>query len=246
MRHTTAVWGGLNCHVLDDLPDRATPQSAVVLLHGFGAPGTDLVGLAEALGEIVPALAATTTFVFPEAPLSLEELGLPGGRAWWPLNLARLQSQLASGRFEDVRREKPPGLHATRAAVHEVLIQLSEVTGVAPGRIVLGGFSQGAMVAMDAATSTDQPLGGLALLSGAVVNEDEWRAGARFRTTLPVFQSHGQWDEVLPYITAEWLREIWTSVGNAPTFVRFNGGHGIPWDVLTRLAAWLQERFPPI
>ncbi len=239
MHQSHVIWGGLDCLVVDQLPAERLPTSLVILAHGFGAPGTDLVGLAEVLFELEPQLAERVRFVFPAARLSLEAYGYPEGRAWWPLNLAQLQKDLSLGRFEDVRQAIPPGLEETRAALSKLLVEASAETGVPVSRCVLGGFSQGAMATMDAAVHSAEALAGLVLLSGAVVNEAAWRTGAKERAALPVFQSHGRYDVVLPFIAGEWLRAIWTDAGNPVEFVPFDGGHQIPWPVLSQLARFL-------
>lgn len=238
-----ALWGGLTCHLVDALPAGRKPSRLVILAHGFGAPGTDLVPLAEALFESEPDLKNHVQFVFPEAPLSLEEDGF-AGRAWWPLNLAKLQSQLASGRFEDVRQEQPPGLTAARKALHSLLREACAATGLTTRDCVLGGFSQGAMATMDATVSLGEPVGGLVLLSGAVVNEAEWKAGIAALPPIPVFQSHGRYDFVLPFIAGEWLRDLWTSQGHPVEFMAFNDGHTIPWPILTALGHFLRALNP--
>lgn len=238
---TRVTWGGLSCQVVDDLPAGQKPRRLVFLAHGFGAPGTDLVPLAEALLESEPALQTGVRFVFPAAPLSLEDEGIPG-RAWWPLNLAKLQSQLASGRFEDVRKEQPPGLTEAREKIHSMVRDACAATGLTAADCILGGFSQGAMVMMDATVSLSEAIGGLVLLSGAVVNEAEWKAGVVKRTSIPVFQSHGRYDMVLPYLAGEWLRDLWTVAGAKVEFVAFNDGHTIPWPVLTALGTFLKAR----
>lgn len=239
MAESEVTWGGLNCTIVDQLAAGKQPQALVILAHGFGAPGTDLVGLADALFQLEPQLAERVQFVFPAARLSLEEYGYPEGRAWWPLNLAQLQKDLALGRFEDVRQAVPPGLNETRAALTNLIDEASVATGVPASRCVLGGFSQGAMATMDAAVHRPEALAGLVLLSGAVVNETAWRAGAARHPELPVFQSHGRYDVVLPYIAGEWLRSVWTDAGNPVEFVPFDGGHQIPWPVLSNLARFL-------
>lgn len=236
--NSQALWGGLTCHLVDALPAGRKPSRLVILAHGFGAPGTDLVPLAEALFESQPDLKNRVQFVFPEAPLSLEDEGV-AGRAWWPLNLAKLQSQLSSGRFEDVRRERPPGLLDARAALQGLLRDACVATGLTAKDCVLGGFSQGAMVTMDAVVTNPEPVGGLVLLSGAVVNEADWKAGIATLPPLPVFQSHGRFDFVLPFLAGEWLRDMWTSQGRRVEFLAFNDGHTIPWPILTALGHFL-------
>lgn len=240
MNDSTARWGGLDCHLVDALPAGKSPRWLVFLAHGFGAPGDDLVPLADALLQGEPSLQDSIRFVFPEAPLSLEDEGIPG-RAWWPLNLAKLQSQLASGRFEDVRQEKPPGLLEARSAIHAMLRDACIATGVMPVNCVLGGFSQGAMAMMDAAITSPEPVGGIVLLSGAVVNEAAWKAAIAKQPPIPVFQSHGRYDLVLPYIAGEWLRDVWTSQGRTVEFLPFDDGHTISWTVLKALGKFLHK-----
>src|SRR5688572_27072150 len=83
----------------------------VVLLHGFGAPGTDLVPLFRQLDA-----GAGVRFVFPEAPVSLGP-SYDEGRAWWMIDLARLQLAVISGKRGDLVREVPAGLAAAREKV---------------------------------------------------------------------------------------------------------------------------------
>ncbi len=82
--------GGLSCRVLQQASPGASLELAVVLCHGFGAPGDDLVSLAPEILRARPELAQKVRFVFPEAPLSLAGQGYGGGRAWWPLDVQRL------------------------------------------------------------------------------------------------------------------------------------------------------------
>src|ERR1700679_75351 len=78
----------------------------VVLLHGFGAPGDDLVALGRALR--VP---EGTRFVFPEAPLELGA-GYMSGRAWWMIDIAGFQRSIERGEIRDLSNDSPEGLTA--------------------------------------------------------------------------------------------------------------------------------------
>jgi phospholipase/carboxylesterase len=200
----------------------------LVLLHGFGAPGEDLVALSAYLRA-----PAGTRLVFPAAPL---ELGLPfsDARAWWMIDVGRLERDLGAGRGAAWRREVPAGL----APARERLLALLDELGP-PARLVLGGFSQGAMLACDVALRTGLPLSGLVLLSGTVIAEDEWAPRFAGRRGLRVFQSHGTQDPLLPHETAIRLRALWEEGGADVTFVAFAGGHEIPPLVLGELATFL-------
>src|SRR5262245_50743101 len=101
---------GLTARIVGDAP------LTVVLLHGFGASGDDLVPLADVID-------APARFVFPEAPIELG--GLYGdSRAWWMLDLARLEEELRRGTPRDRRDEVPPGLPAARDQVTRFVDQL--------------------------------------------------------------------------------------------------------------------------
>lgn len=205
----------------------------VVLLHGYGAPGTDLVPLWREL-----AVPHAVRFVFPEAPL---ELGF-GGRAWWPIDMARLQDRFSQSGVERLIAEVPPGIDEARSALLELLSVLERDFGALPERTVLGGFSQGAMLATDTVLRTSRAFGGLALLSGTLISHDEWLPLMAARRGLPVLQSHGRADPVLPFALAERLRAELVAAGLRVEFIPFNGGHGIPGGVLdglTRLIAGL-------
>jgi phospholipase/carboxylesterase len=208
-----------------------------VLLHGFGASGDDLVGLA---GEID----APVRLVFPAAPLELG--GLYGdARAWWLLDLARLEDALRRGVPRDLRDEVPDGLPAARDHVIRLLDQLAVRFAIADDQLVLGGFSQGAMVSLDVALHRPRPPAGLLLMSGTLLNEGEWRPRMASLAGVPVMLSHGRHDALLPYHVAELLRDRLTEAGAAVDWQPFAGGHEIPRapiDAANRLLRTLAAR----
>jgi phospholipase/carboxylesterase len=222
----------------------SAPTLVAVLCHGFGAPGDDLVGLAGELFRLAPALAGKVRFVFPEGPLSLESLGMGGARAWWmlePAHFAAIQAQDLP-RMLAMRREVPDGLPKARRLLMALVEGLSRETGLAPGRVVLGGFSQGAMLATDVALRLEEPPAGLAILSGTLVNEVEWQVRAPKRAGLPVLQAHGRQDPLLPFENAVALKDLLTSAGLPVEFLPFDGGHTIASGPLERLAQFLAAR----
>jgi phospholipase/carboxylesterase len=209
--------------------DGDKPPIACVLLHGYGAPGDDLVPLAEAIG-----LPGAELF-FPEAPLSA---GV--GRAWWPIDIAALERAMMLGIERDRSEEMPPGLPSAREAMMETLEAIAHE--LPEHAIVLGGFSQGAMLAMDVALRTERKLSGLVLLSGSYIAEREWKPRMSARNGTPVFQSHGATDPILPFEVAERLRGELSDAGLDVEFHRFAGGHGIPPEVMNELGRWLSSR----
>jgi phospholipase/carboxylesterase len=192
-----------------------------------GAPAEDLVPLGRML-DAPPG----TRFVFPAAPL---ELPFGDARAWWMIDVTRFERDVLEGRGATWTREVPAGL----AAAREKLVAL--LAALAAPRLVLGGFSQGAMLACDVALRDARPLAGLALMSPTVVAEDEWAPRFASRRGLPVFVSHGVDDPLLPYAVARRLADEWRAAGAEVDFVRFRGGHAIPSSVLEALGAFLRK-----
>jgi phospholipase/carboxylesterase len=209
----------------------------VVLLHGFGAPGDDLVPLWRAIDA-----PKGTRFVFPAAPIALSGFGFLGdARAWWEIDMVRLQRDLMTGDLDRLARETPDGITEARAKVLAMLDAL-DALGPAPSRTVLGGFSQGAMLSTDVALHSTRPLAGLALLSGTLVSAPEWLPRMSARAGLAVFESHGTHDPILPFRGAERLRDALVSAGLTVDFHGFRGQHEIPQGVLARLSEWLHAR----
>jgi len=209
----------------------------VVLLHGFGAPATDLVGLASALGPL-----PDVRFVFPGALHALTgPFAPPGARAWWPIDFEELDHARRRRDLDALSSAEPAGLSEARVALTEALSALEREHGMDPARLVLGGFSQGAMLSCDWALRGALPLAGLVVLSGMPIALSEWKRGMATRRGLPVFQSHSPDDVVLPFELAERLADALTAAGLESEFVRFRGGHGIPHPVIEGLRAFLGQ-----
>src|SRR5258708_14382933 len=131
----------------------------VVLLHGFGAPGDDLVPLFRQLD--VP---RNVRFAFPQAPIDLAELagpGYAGARAWWMIDPSWFLPE-NQGKHAERAKLVPDGLAEARPSVIAVLDGLA----AKPETTLLGGFSQGAMLSTDVALRAEKPFAGLALMSG--------------------------------------------------------------------------------
>jgi phospholipase/carboxylesterase len=240
----TISLGPLTAHVVVPNKNASDTGPVVVLLHGFGAPGTDLVGLAGAIDA-----PAGTRFIFPEAP-HLVDLGYPmmGGdppRAWWPIDMLRLQVALQQGRMDELADQVPPGLLEARKLLESFLQALQQELEVSPDRLVLGGFSQGAMLSADLMLHTSLPYPALVQLSGTLLAQKEWQALIKGRAQkLRFFQSHGRQDPILPFSLAQRLYALLNEAGHQGEFVSFEGGHGIPTQVVAALGAFLRVAFP--
>ncbi|MCA9583315.1 MAG: alpha/beta fold hydrolase [Myxococcales bacterium] len=228
------TWGGLSA-VLTGGTDREGGGDGplVVLLHGFGAPGTDLVPLWRVLD--VP---RGTRFVFPAGPLDLP-LGFGDARAWWMIDFEAYGRALQTGKPRDLPDDPPPGLAEVRHRFGAFLTEMREALGPTPP--IVGGFSQGAMVSLDQALHSDREIKGVALLSGSIPSKDLWEARFSSRAGLPVFQSHGKQDATLPFSLAEKLRDEMTAGGLEVTWQPFFGGHEIPQPVLDGLGHFITK-----
>ena len=207
----------------------------VILLHGFGAPGDDLVPLSQAIR-------APARYVFPAAPLELG--GLYGdSRAWWLLDLAKLEQELRAGTPRDHSDEVPDGLAAARASVMRLIDQLLARPPLPPGgKLVLGGFSQGAMLALDVALHRETPPDGLVLMSTTLIAASEWQPRMARLAGVPIVMSHGKHDMLLPFAIAEALRDQLRAAGAVVDWHPFLGGHEIPPMVLDAVGALVLER----
>jgi phospholipase/carboxylesterase len=205
----------------------------VVLMHGFGAPGTDLVGLWRVLD--VP---HDVRFAFPEAPNEIP--GMFGARAWWMLDLQRAEAALAEGP-RSYADEVPPGMEAATNQIVTMLGELQTQLGVDGKQLVIGGFSQGSMAACNAVFTRDVSPAGLVVLSGTPVNLARWQKGMAQRQGVRVFQSHGERDALLSFDAAQELRDAMRAAGLCTEWVPFRGGHEIPMPVLDGLSRFLRE-----
>jgi phospholipase/carboxylesterase len=210
---------------------------AVLLCHGFGAPGDDLVGLARGI-DAGPGV----RWFFPEAPIALEVgMGMTG-RAWWPIDMMRLQMAMARGEPRNLD-ETPDGLGHASTLLRACIDALVSSQGVDPKRLVIGGFSQGAMLTTEVALHDPRVFAGLAILSGTLVSRERWTLAAKTRApSLHVLQTHGRHDPILPFGTAEVLSQMLQAAGADLRFVPFAGQHAIPAPALDALGAFCRAR----
>ncbi|MGD9850689.1 MAG: alpha/beta hydrolase [Nitrospirales bacterium] len=232
-------WAGLDICITGGDDSLGSGQGPlVILLHGFGAPGDDLVPLAPYLK--VP---QTVRFLFPAAPLSLD-FGMGDARAWWMLDMERLMRARAQGQWESLALEVPRGLESARNRLADLLQMAVNNLTVPQDQLILGGFSQGAMLALDYALHSDISLAGLILLSTTLIAKQEWLTALPARKGLAVFQSHGTQDDILSHSVAVQLREYLTSAGLPVHWAEFRGGHEIPLPVVQDLGSFIHRVLP--
>ena len=212
---------------LEVLTSGGSGPPALVLLHGYGSSAEEWLPFTHTIEWPAPG-----RFVFPQGP---DRTQRPGGRAWWPLELEPFSSTAPDA--SNLSRTRPRGLEPAGAAVSGLLRALARSQG---GEIVLGGFSQGAMVASEVAFRSTARMSALVLLSGTPVDEASWRSGYSTRRGLPVFIAHGRSDPVLPFAGSERMQRDLAAAGVRVTWVPFDGGHEIPAEVVVALNAFLR------
>lgn len=204
----------------------------VILFHGYGADAYDLRSLSEVIRPKKP-----THWLFPQG---VQEVPIgPGwtGRAWWSLDMAAIDAAARSGQPRDISNEKPEGLEKLRPRIFQMIEKLD----IPWNRIILGGFSQGAMLATDLFLRAPEAPKGLMLLSGALLNKTEWKELAANRAGSKFFQSHGDQDMVLGHRGAAQLETLLINGGLKGSLVTFRGGHEIPMVVIQKATEYLNS-----
>src|SRR5215510_12315772 len=166
------------------------------------------------------------------------------GRAWWEIDLDRISAARSPQAIRRLSQHTPEGLIPARRAILGLVEELARQGGGAVSRMVLGGFSQGAMVTTDVALRLEEAPAGLLIFSGSLICEPEWRKRAPSRRGLEVFQSHGTQDPLLPFERAVALRDLLIEGGLDVDFLSFPGVHTIPAEALQRAADFLVGRLP--
>lgn len=222
----SAIWLWLQSAPLSAIVLGGPGPPSLVLLHGYG-------GRAENWLQFVDYLQVPNhgRMIFLQAPMRGP---ISGSRGWWWLNI---EGHIPPGeRLPDFSTANPGGIKVASQLVRNYLADLG-------GPIVLGGFSQGAMLSADIAFQTDQDLAALVLIGGTTVNEAAWVERFPGRRRLPIFIAHGRQDGVLPFAIAERFAQKLTSAGLNVTWFPYDGGHNIPSEVIRELNAFLALQF---
>ena len=210
-----------------ELETAADPQWTVLWLHGLGADGHDFEPV---VPELVRPHWPALRFVFPHAPMRPITInnGVPM-RAWYDI-----------AGFDFAHRADPAGL-AESVAQAEALIAREGERGIAPGRVLLAGFSQGGAVALSLALGRELPLAGVIALSTYLPGSSGHRAGAQ-AATQPVFMAHGSADPVIPVAESERSLQALQSLGFDVEWHRYPMAHQVCAEEIADLGQWMERR----
>ncbi|MEM5475107.1 dienelactone hydrolase family protein [Pacificibacter sp. AS14] len=201
-------------------------HSVVVFLHGYGANGADLLGLADPMAEHMP----DTIFYSPDAP----ELcaGAPGGFQWFPIPWIDGSSE------EESRVGLERASHELNAYLDDLLVDLD----LEPAQMAIVGFSQGTMMALHVAPRREDAVAGVVGFSGRLLEpemlEDE------LRVKMPVLLAHGDEDNVVPPQSMPDAVQALEAAGFEKVYAHSMEGtaHGIDPEGLSVALAFLRER----
>lgn len=207
-------------------PASGETRSVVVFVHGYGANGADLLGLADPLSEHLP----DTLFVAPDAPEAIP--GAPFGFQWFPIPWIDGSSE------EEAER----GMRAAVDDLNAFLDALMVDEDVLPEQVALFGFSQGTMMSLHVAPRREDPVAGIVAFSGRLLSPETLADEVVSR--MPVLLVHGDADDVVPPQSLPQAAEALQEAGFTEVFahVMKGTGHGIAPDGLGVALAFLRDK----
>jgi len=201
-------------------------HSVVVFLHGYGANGADLLGLADPLGEHLP----DTLFVAPDAPESVA--GMPNGYQWFPIPWIDGSSE------EESERGMAQAVQDLNAYLDALMVD----EDVLPEQVVLFGFSQGTMMSLHIAARREDEIAGVVAFSGRLLAPESLKDEVVSRP--PVMLIHGDIDDVVPPESLPQAAEALQEAGWTDVYAHIMKGtaHGIAPDGLSVALAFMRDK----
>lgn len=201
-----------------------TARSLVVFLHGYGADGADLLGLADVLGEHLP----DTAFRAPDAPEPC--VNNPFGKQWFPVPWLDGSSQTAADQ----------SLAQSTLDLNAYLDRVLEEERLTSSNLCLFGFSQGTMMALQVGLRRPEPVAGIVAFSGRLLKPETLEAEITARP--PVLLVHGDADPVVPFADMDKAAGALVAAGvSTYGHVMKGTGHGIAPDGLSVALAFLRQ-----
>jgi phospholipase/carboxylesterase len=207
-------------------PQSGDTRSAVVFLHGYGANGADLLGLADPLADHLP----DTLFVAPDAPENCA--GSPFGYQWFPIPWIDGSSEEESSR----------GMQQAVEDLNAFLDALMVDEDLLPEQVCLFGFSQGTMMSLHIAPRREDPVAGIVAFSGRLL-EPELLAD-EVQSSMPILLVHGDQDDVVPVQSLPQAAEALQNAGFSDVYAHVMKGtaHGIAPDGLSVALAFIRDQ----
>lgn len=217
---------------LDCLELKKDADTCFILMHGYGASMNDLAPLGEYINTDEP-----IHWIFPDGPMTVPTGFMMEGKGWFTIDMMKLQTanQTPDGFKKNFTGEVPEGFDDS---IEKVKKLIEEVRGNYK-KLIIGGFSQGSMMAAYASLALEKAPDKLVLLSSTFIAEDNWTELVKGHENLPVFQSHGTQDPVLPVTEGRRLNTFLKENKLNCEYHEFQGGHEIPPPILDKLKTFL-------
>ena len=210
--------------------ERKGPKDAsrvVVFLHGYGADGADLLGLADVLAPHLPG----TAFYAPDAPE--RSANNPFGYQWFPI------PWLDGSTEEQARASMVLSIEDINAFLDKVLAD----EGLTPDQMAVIGFSQGTMMALSVAPQRAPEIAGVVGFSGRLIDPEQ---ALDARTKPPILLIHGDQDPMVPFADLGLAADALAQAGfDTFTHVMKGTGHGISPDGLGAALQFLKTNLKP-
>ena len=201
-------------------------RSLVVFLHGYGADGADLLGLADPLAPHLP----DTVFVAPDAPEPCA--GNPMGRQWFGIPWMDGTPEV----------EAKAGVARSAEDINAFLDARLAAEGLGPEALALVGFSQGAMMSLHVAPRRDPAVGAVVAISGRLLAPELL---GEVKTRPPIMLIHGDRDPVVPFAEMDRAAEALAAAGfDVYGHIMEGTPHGIAPDGLSVTMQFLKEHLP--
>ncbi|MGQ0834645.1 MAG: alpha/beta hydrolase [Gammaproteobacteria bacterium] len=212
-----------------DIETGADPVASIIWMHGLGADAHDFEPIVPALAE---PLRRPLRFVFPNAPVRpvTVNAGYPM-RAWFDISVLGGSSVAPD----------EPGIRESAAAIR-ALVRRENEHGIPTNRIVLGGFSQGAGMAVFSGLRHPGRLAGIVALSGFPLltsTLDAERQAAN--QEIPIFLGHGTFDPMVDVRLGEELRSTLESREYAVEWHTYPIQHTVSPEEVLHVAGWLRR-----
>lgn len=158
-------------------PKEGKPDKLVILCHGYGSNGDDLIGLVPHFQRVLP----NAVYVSPNAPEQVP--GYPTGYQWFPLSTLS-------------REERLVGTLKAAPTLDQFIDQELTRYGLSQKDLILVGFSQGTMMSLHVGLRRPSDIGGIVGFSGAMTLPEGWES--EITSKPPIVLIHGDMDNVVP------------------------------------------------
>lgn len=209
----------------------ASPDAAIIWLHGLGADGYDFAPVVEALQPM-----PHVRFILPHAPAM--PVTLNGGYvmpAWYDIAGADIAT-----------RQDEQGIRHSQALI-EALIAMEIRKGIAPGRILLAGFSQGGAIALHTGLRHTERLAGIMALSTYLPLQERWSAERSDENRhTPIFMAHGLFDDIIPATIAAGSKNFLEKCGYPVEWHEYPMPHSVSNEEIADIRDFILRTVPPV